>query len=164
YVLQLSRRDAQHLHLVNGHAEMVALGEIGYAPVDGVLKPGDVAGEDIVHVEARGGEDEGVVGGVLQGVGNAGQGEHLVGAAGEIEDGRARVVNVIQNRGPGVDDVAVGGDDIAVNLRIERRAGGRLGAGEFHLRRGQIPADGGGNFLDFRDGNADDLVNRIWQR
>ena len=143
---------------------MFALGEFAHALADGVLKSGDVAREDVVHIEARSGEDKCVVDGVLHGVGNATEIELLIRAAGEIKDRRARVVDVIRNRGARVNDVAVGGDNVAVNLRIERRTGGRLGAGEFHFRRGEKPADGGRNFLDFRDGNTDDFVNRIRQR
>ena len=83
HILQLARRDALHLTLVNGHAEMLAFGEFADAPDDGVLKTGDVAGENVVHIEARGGEDEGVVHCVLHGVGNAGEVEIVIGAAGE---------------------------------------------------------------------------------
>ena len=98
-----------------------------------VLKAVHVAREDVVHVELRGGEQQGVVQRVL----------NRVGRGREIENIRNRVVNVVIQRRARVDDVAVGGDGVAVNRRIERRAAGQFLAAQFLFRRREIPAGGG---------------------
>jgi hypothetical protein len=72
-----------------------------------------------------------------------------------------RVGDVIVKRRAGVNDVAVGRDGVAVNRRIQRSAGGQFLAAQFLFRRGRIPAGGGIDLLNFRDGNFDHFVNRI---
>ena len=102
----------------------------------------------------RGGVKQRVVQRVLDGVGGGG----------EIEDITDRILDVIIQRRAGVDDVAVGGERVAVHGRIQRRAGGQFLAAQFLFRRGEIPAVVGSDFLDFRDGNPHHFVNRIRKR
>jgi len=91
-VLQLPRRNALDLTLVNDDAELFLLGQIADALKHGNPESGHVAREDVVHVEVRGGVKQRVVQRVLDGVWRGY----------EIEHEANRVFDVIVKRRAGV--------------------------------------------------------------
>ena len=153
-LLQLSRRLALDIALLDDDAELRLVGQINHARSHGLFEFVLTLEQDVVHVEICGGEEQGVVEQIC---------DCLRGVC-EIEDVAYRVVNVVAQRGAGVDDVAIGGENVAVNRGVERAAGGQFLAAQFLFGRGEIPADGGLDYLLLRDGNLHDLVNWIRQR
>ena len=58
----------------------------------------------------------------------------------------------------------IGGQRVAIDGGIQRRAGRRFGARQFRFRGRGVPTHGGGDRLNLADGDLDHFVNRFGKR
>ena len=131
------------------------LDQLRRSPPDRFLESRDVAGQNLVHLELRGGPQQGVIERVL----------HRVGGVHEVEHIADRLVDPVGQRGARVNDVVIGRERIAIHGGIEGSAchDGRFDSREPLFGRLGIPAGRRLDRLNSGDVHLDALVNRIGQ-
>ena len=140
--------------MLDQDAKVLRFHRLRRAAAHGLLEAGNVAGENVVHLEARGGVEQRIVHGILDGVGGVDEGEN-------VSNG---LLDAVGQGGLRVNDILVSRQGVAIHDGIERAARGWFNAGQHLLRRHRVPAHRRGNLLQSGDRDSNMLVNRIRER